>query len=84
VVKGGTMAKKVTVYGTTMCPFCVRVKQFLKESNIQFTDVDVSMNSDKADEMIKKSGQMGVPVIEIDEEIIVGFDKEKIKQKLGL
>jgi len=78
------MAKKVTVYSTPTCPFCIRAKQFLKESNIQFNDIDVSTNSDKADEMIKKSGQMGVPVLEIDSTIIVGFDKEKIKQELGI
>lgn len=78
------MAKKVTVYSTPTCPFCIRVKQFLKENNIEFTDIDVSVNSDKADEMIKKSGQMGVPVLEIDSAIVVGFDKEKIKQELGV
>lgn len=78
------MAKKITVYSTPTCPFCIRAKQFLKESNIQFIDIDVSTNSDKADEMIKKSGQMGVPVLEIDGVIIVGFDKEKIKKELGI
>ena len=78
------MAKKVTVYSTPTCPFCIRAKQFLKESNVLFTDIDVSSNSDKADEMIKKSGQMGVPVLEIDSAIIVGFDKEKIKKELGI
>lgn len=78
------MAKKVTVYSTTTCPFCIRVKQYLKDNNVQFEDIDVSANQEKADEMIKKSGQMGVPVIEIDGEIIVGFDKEKIKTTLGL
>ncbi|MBI5123865.1 MAG: glutathione S-transferase N-terminal domain-containing protein [Candidatus Omnitrophica bacterium] len=78
------MAKKVTVYSTTTCPFCIRVKQYLKENKVQFEDIDVSANQEKADEMIKKSGQMGVPVIEIDGEIIVGFDKEKIKATLGI
>ncbi len=78
------MAKKVTVYSTSTCPFCVRVKQYLKDNNVQFQDIDVSADQEKADEMIKRSGQMGVPVIDIDGEIIVGFDKEKIKQTLGL
>ncbi|MFH0763841.1 MAG: glutaredoxin domain-containing protein [Candidatus Omnitrophota bacterium] len=78
------MAKKITVYSTSTCPFCVRVKQFLKDNFIQFEDIDVSENQDKAQEMIKKSGQMGVPVIEIDGGIIVGFDKEKIKEALGI
>ena len=76
--------KKVTVYSTRTCPFCIRAKQYLKESNIPFEDIDVSENQDKAQEMIKKTGQMGVPVIEIGGEIIVGFDKDKIKETLGL
>ena len=78
------MDKKVTVYSTSTCPFCIRAKQFLKDSNIAFEDIDVSENHEKAQEMIKKSGQMGVPVLEIDGEIIVGFDKEKIKEVLGI
>ncbi|MFA4982430.1 MAG: glutaredoxin domain-containing protein [Candidatus Omnitrophota bacterium] len=78
------MDKQVTVYSTATCPFCIRAKQYLKENNIQFTDIDVSSDHDKAQEMIKKSGQMGVPVIEIDGSIIVGFDKEKIKEALGI
>lgn len=78
------MDKKVTVYSTTTCPFCIRAKQFLKDNKVQFEEIDVSENQEKAQEMIKKSGQMGVPVIEIDQEIIVGFDKEKIKEVLGL
>ena len=78
------MAKSVVVYSTPTCPFCVRAKQYLKDNKIQFEDIDVSENQDKAQEMIKKSGQMGVPVIEIDGQFIVGFDKEKIKESLGI
>ena len=78
------MDNKVIVYSTPTCPFCIRAKQFLKDSNIQFEDIDVSENHEKAQEMIKKSGQMGVPVIEIDSEIVVGFDKDKIKEVLGI
>ncbi len=78
------MAKNITVYSTPTCPFCVRAKQYLKENNVQFEDIDVSENQEKAQEMIKKSGQMGVPVLEIDGKIIVGFDKDKIKEELGL
>ena len=78
------MDKKVTVYSTPTCPFCIRAKQYLKENNIQFTEIDVSEEHEKAQEMINKSGQMGVPVIEIDGQIIVGFDKEKIKETLGI
>ena len=78
------MDKKVKVYSTTTCPFCIRVKQFLKENNIAFEDIDVGGNQVAAEEMIKKSGQMGVPVIDINGEIIIGFDKDKIKQALEL
>lgn len=78
------MDKKVTVYSTPTCPFCVRAKQFLKENSIRFEDIDVSENQEKAQEMIKCSGQMGVPVLDIDGKIIVGFDKEKIKEALGI
>lgn len=78
------MAKKVTVYSTPTCPFCVRAKQFLKDNNIAFDDIDVSTNEEKAEEMIKKSGQMGVPVLDIDGKIVVGFDKEDIRGALGI
>ncbi len=78
------MAKSVKVYSTPSCPWCIRAKQFLRENNIDFQDMDVSGDKQAADEMVQKSGQMGVPVLDIDGEIIVGFDKEKIKQSLGL
>ena len=78
------MEKKVAVYGTATCPYCIRAKQFLKENNIAFQDFDVSTNKEKTEEMVQKSGQMGVPVLDIDGEIIVGFDKERIKGALGL
>ena len=81
---GNIMNKKVKVYSTPTCPFCVRAKQFLRENAVSFEDIDVSMNHDAAQEMIKNSGQMGVPVIDIEGELIVGFDKEKIKKALGL
>ena len=78
------MSKSVTVYSTPTCPFCIRAKQFLKDNNIQFEDIDVSENQEKAQAMVKKSGQMGVPVLEIDGKIIVGFDKDKIKEALDI
>ena len=78
------MDKNIKVYSTPTCPWCIRAKQFLKDNNIPFQDVDVSSDQAAGEEMIKKSGQMGVPVLDIDGEIIVGFDKEKIKTKLGL
>ena len=78
------MANSVIVYSTPTCPFCIRAKQYLKDNKIQFEDIDVSENHEKAQEMIKKTGQMGVPVLEIGGEIIVGFDKDKIKEALDI
>jgi glutaredoxin-like YruB-family protein len=78
------MANKILVYSTPACPHCVRLKQFLAENKINFENYDVSVDHDKVDEMFKKSGQMGVPVMDIDGQIIIGFDKEKIKSALGL
>jgi len=77
------MNKKVKVYGVPTCPFCNRTKKFLKDKGFDFEDVDISLSQDLAKEMIKKSGQMSVPVIEIGEEIVIGFDKEKIEALLG-
>lgn len=78
------MTKSVKVYSTPTCPYCVRAKQFLKDNNISFEDIDVSVRQDEAQEMVRKSGQMGVPVLDIDGQIIVGFDKERIKKALGI
>lgn len=78
------MAKKVVVYSTPTCPFCVMAKNFLTENNIEFADYDVSTDQAKAQEMIDKSGQTGVPVLDIEGTIIVGFDVEKIKAVLEL
>lgn len=78
------MDKKVVVYSTPTCPYCIKIKEFLKENNIDFENIDVSSGQEKIDEMVKKSGQMGVPVVDVDGKIIVGFDKGKIKEALGL
>ncbi|MDP1853208.1 MAG: glutaredoxin domain-containing protein [Candidatus Omnitrophota bacterium] len=78
------MAKSVKIYSTLTCPHCIRAKQFLKENNIQFEDYDVSLDQSRAQEMINKSGQMGVPVLDIEGEVIVGFDKDRIKRVLGI
>lgn len=78
------MQKKILIYSTPTCPFCVRVKDFFKENNIAFEDYDVSVDHAKAEEMIEKSGQMGVPVLDIEGDIIVGFDKARIKEALGI
>ena len=78
------MAQKILVYSTPACPYCIRVKQFLVDNKIAFENIDVSLDHARADEMVNKSGQMGVPVLDIDGQIIVGFDKEKIKKTLGI
>jgi glutaredoxin-like YruB-family protein len=75
---------KVKVYSTPTCPYCKIAKSFLQENKIEFEDIDVSVNQAAAQEMISKSGQMGVPVIDIDGQIIVGFDKRRIMSALGL
>ncbi len=76
--------KNVKVYSTATCPFCLKVKQFLKGNNVEFEDIDVSADQEKVQEMVEKSGQMGVPVLDIEGEIIVGFDQDRIVQALGL
>ena len=78
------MAKNVKVYSTSTCPYCVKAKQFLKDNNIEFENIDVGANPDKAQEMVDKSGQMGVPVLEIDGKIVTGFDKDAISKALGI
>ncbi len=75
---------KVKVYSTAFCPYCVTVKEFLKSLGVKFEEIDVSQDGAAQREMIEKSGQMGVPVIEIDGKIVVGFDREKISQILNI
>ena len=73
-----------TIYSTPTCPFCIMAKNFFKKHNVSYAEKDVSSDQEAAQEMVKKSGQMGVPVIEIDEKIIIGFDKEKIAELLKI
>lgn len=75
---------KVKIYTTPSCPWCVRTKQFFKEHNVKYEEVDVSSNRQAAEEMIEKSGQMGVPVSEIEGQMVVGFDEPKLKKLLKL
>ncbi len=74
----------VTVYSTPSCPYCVMVKNYLTEKNIPFEDHNVGADRAKAEEMVQKSGQMGVPVVDINGTIIVGFDQARINQALGI
>jgi len=75
---------KIRVYSTPFCFYCKLLKQFLKENNVEYEDVNVQENQEAALEMIEKTGQTGVPVTEIDGKIIIGFDKEKLKEALNL
>ena len=74
----------VMVYSTATCPYCVMVKDYLRQHKIQFEDVNLSNDRDRIEEMINKSGQTGVPVLDINGQIIVGFDRNAIKNALNL
>lgn len=74
----------IKVYSTNSCPWCVKAKKYLQSKNIDYKDINVSADRDAAMEMVKKSGQMGVPVLDINGNIVVGFDKERIDQLLGI
>ncbi|MDD2677948.1 MAG: glutaredoxin family protein [Candidatus Paceibacterota bacterium] len=75
---------KIKIYSTPSCLWCQAAKDFFKNHNIPFEDIDVSQNEQAAQEMIEKSGQMGVPVIEIDDKIVKGFDKPSLIELLGI
>ncbi|MDX1358361.1 MAG: glutaredoxin domain-containing protein [Clostridia bacterium] len=73
----------VKVYSTPTCPFCTMAKTYLKQNDVAFEDVDVSRDREQAMDMIRKSGQRGVPVIDYNGEIIVGFDKKRLSELIG-
>lgn len=73
---------KVTIYSTPTCGFCKMTKQYLNSRNIPYEDIDVTKNHEAGHEMIHKSGQTGVPVIDIDGQIVVGFDQRRLEQLL--
>ena len=76
--------KTVTIYSTPTCHFCHMAKEFFTEHNIAFTDNDVSTDLEKRQEMIEMTGQMGVPVIRIDDDVVVGFDQDKVQELLEI
>jgi len=78
------MDKNITIYSTPTCHFCQMTKDFLKEKGISYIDYDVASDLEKRQEMIQKSGQMGVPVIFVGDEMIIGFDQEKLISLLGI
>lgn len=73
----------IKVYSTQTCPWCHRLKEYLQSKGVQFEDIDVSDNEDAAQEMIERSGQMGVPVADMNGKIIVGFDQAAIDAELA-
>lgn len=75
---------QIIIYTTPTCVYCKMTKEFFGQNNIQYQEVDVSTDQKAQEEMIKKSGQMGVPVVDVDGQIIVGFDKEKLSELLGV
>lgn len=78
------MAHKVTVYSAVWCPWCNKTKQWLNAHKIKFVNKDVDKDSNVAEEMVRKSGQTGIPVTEIDGEIIIGYDVPRLSKALGI
>lgn len=76
--------KNVKIYSTSTCPHCKNLKSFLDESGIEYKNIDVGSDASGREEMLQKSGQMGVPVLDIDGDIIVGFDRDAIKKALDI
>ncbi|MEE4114686.1 MAG: glutaredoxin family protein [Marinilabiliaceae bacterium] len=83
-IKNEKTIKRVTVYSTPTCSWCTTIKNYFKENNIAFRDVDVSRDQKAAEEMVRRSGQQGVPQTDINGEIVVGFDKARIDRLLEL
>ncbi len=76
------MANKVVIYTTPECAYCKMTKEFFRENNISYEEKDISVDDKAREEMVEKSGQLGVPVVDIDGRIIVGFDEAAIKELL--
>ena len=74
---------EIKLYMTPTCPWCKRLKEWLKKKKVGYQEIDVVENDREREEMIEKSGQMAVPVIDIDGTIIVGFDEKKLEEKIG-
>lgn len=75
---------KVIVYSTSTCPWCERAKEFLKQNNVEFEERNAQLNPVYANELQEKSGGVGVPVLDIDGTIIIGFNEKKIREVLKL
>ena len=77
------MEKQVTIYSTPTCHFCHAAKEFFKAQNVAYTEIDVAADVEKRKEMIDMTGQMGVPVIRINDDVVVGFDEAKLRELLA-
>ncbi len=78
------MDKKVVIYSTPTCHYCHMAKEFFGDNNVSYEEHDVAADAGKRQEMIEKTGQMGVPVIAVDDQLMVGFDQAKLTELLGL
>ena len=77
------MDKTVTIYSTPVCHFCQAAKEYFKDNNVEYTEIDVASDQEKRQEMIEMTGQMGVPVIRIGDDVVVGFDEAKVAEILA-
>ena len=77
------MSKDVTIYSTPVCHYCQAAKEYFKEHNVAYTEHDVAGDADKRQEMIEMTGQMGVPVIRIGDDVVIGFDQAKVEELLA-
>jgi glutaredoxin-like YruB-family protein len=80
----GKLSKNVTVYSTPSCSWCTTLKAWLRKNNIHFTDIDVSRDQNAAEELVRRSGQQGVPQTEINGQIVVGFNQQRLKELLEI
>ena len=78
------MTKEVKVYTTPICPYCVTLKKFLKDNNIEFEEIDASASTEIQDLLVEKTGKMSVPVIKVNDEWTQGFDRQKLTELLDL
>ncbi|HEY4484028.1 MAG TPA: glutaredoxin domain-containing protein [Candidatus Paceibacterota bacterium] len=78
------MSKKVEIYSTPTCHFCHMAKDFFNDNGVEFTDYNVATDAVRRSEVVERSGQMGVPVIFIDDQMVIGFDEDKLRELLGL
>jgi glutaredoxin-like YruB-family protein len=74
----------VTIYTTPTCVYCRAAKEFFKEKNVQYDEKDVAKDEQARNDMVRKSGQLGVPVITVDDEVVIGFDKSRLSELLGV